>query len=58
MQRLTFIVFSSMFTFTNKKRELLDYATTMWDAIGAMYENVYFEFPIKATLLPIVLNAE
>lgn len=58
MQRLTFIIFSSMFTFTNKKRELLDYATTMWDAIGAMYENVYFEFPIKATLLPIVLNAE
>jgi len=44
-----------MFTFTNKKRELLDYATTMWDAIGAMYENVYFEFPVKATLLPIVL---
>lgn len=47
-----------MFTFTNKKRELLDYATTMWDAIGAMYENVYFEFPIIATLLPILLNAE
>lgn len=47
-----------MFTFTNKKRELLDYATTMWDVIGAMYENVYFEFPIKATFLSIVLNAE
>jgi hypothetical protein len=47
-----------MFIFTNKKRELLDYATTMWDAGGAMYENVYFEFSIKATLLHIELIAE
>ena len=47
-----------MFTFSNKNRELLDYATTMWDAIGAMYESVYFEFPVKAALLPVVLNAE
>ena len=47
-----------MFTFNEKKWELLDYATTMWDAIGAMYENVYLEFPVKAALLPIVLNAK
>jgi hypothetical protein len=58
MKRLAFILVSSLFIFTNKKRELFDYATTMWDAIGAMYENVYFEFTIKATFLHILLIAE
>ena len=53
MQRLTIITFSSMFTYTDKKWELLDYATTMWDAIGAMYENCYFEFPLKQHFYPL-----
>jgi len=52
MQRLTFIIISSMFTFTNKNLELLDYATTMWDAIGAMYENVYLSSPLKQHFYP------
>jgi hypothetical protein len=58
------IFFSMVSTYSDGKPELLDYATTMWDVIGAIYEHVFsvnfyqttrrfLEFPSSATCLPV-----
>jgi hypothetical protein len=42
---LTAALFSSVFAYSDKRRELFDYATTMWDITGAIYEKEFLSFP-------------
>jgi len=47
-----------VFIYSNKNPELLDYVTTMWVVIGAIYENIPLRFLLPATLLLIEHNTE
>jgi hypothetical protein len=46
-QDLVCVFFSTVSTYKNKNSELLDYATTMWNVIGAIYEHVFSSFPTQ-----------